>query len=136
MRFTVENNDFCFFRNTRLLKEAQGKSKEPKYALLYAAALSLDNQFKTVVDYLTENQQKLKDTPKYWMLLGNAYAKQSNYKDARKAFTEWRKLEPSQNSFVQSIQIEEIERDYLKAEQVIEEARLMALPLHQKSLLP
>lgn len=105
------------------LKEAQGKSKEPKYALLYAAALSLDNQFKTVVDYLSENQQKLKDTPKYWMLLGNAYAKQSNYKEARKAFTEWRKLEPSQNSFVQSIQIEEIERDYLKAEQVIEEAR-------------
>ena len=46
--------------DVKQLKEAQGKSKEPKYALLYAAALSLDNQLKTVVDYLSENQQKLK----------------------------------------------------------------------------
>ena len=105
------------------LQAAQAQSEEPQYALLYAAALLLDDQYKSVVDFLRENQQALRDIPKYWMLLGDAYAKQGNYKDARNAFSEWRKQDPSESAFVQSIQLEEIEGNYLQAQQLVNEAR-------------
>ena len=105
------------------LENAQLKSEEPRYALLYAAALLLDNQYKTVIDYLESKQQTLETLPKYWMLLGDAYSKQDNYNDAREALAEWRRREPSISSYTQSIQLEEIEGNYLQAEQLISEAK-------------
>ncbi|WP_167390655.1 XrtA/PEP-CTERM system TPR-repeat protein PrsT [Alteromonas gracilis] len=105
------------------LENAQSSSDEPRYALLYAAALLLNEQYKGVVDYLKEKQQLLEAIPKYWMLLGDAYLKQANYNDARKAFAEWRKQEPAVSSYTQSIQLEEIEGNYLQAEQLISEAK-------------
>lgn len=104
------------------LKRAQLQSSEAKYGLLYAASLLLDDQYQSVIDYLLEKQQKLSTVPKYWMLLGDSYAKQGKNEDARKAFAKWRIQDPSKSSYIRSLQIEEIEGNYLQAEHLIDEA--------------
>lgn len=105
------------------LESAQSQSEDPQYALLYAAALLLDEQYKLTVDFLRKNEISLENVPKYWMLLGNAYAKQANYNEARNAFSKWRKQAPSVSSFVQSIELEEIDNNFSEAQRLINEAK-------------
>lgn len=105
------------------LESAQSQSSEPRYALLYAAALLFNNQNNDVIDYLENKQNLLKENSRYWMLLADAHFKQSNYEDARVALREWRQKEPSVNAYAQSIRLEEGSGKFLQAEQLILEAK-------------